>query len=149
MKSTDIKTTTYFVGQRSDQLFGLQAQHVRESSTYETLTALPGTRPELVGVVNRRNTVLPIILPDRWLLTEQIAYDSSKPVVVVSYQNVTFGLQLDSILGVHTAEEAQHHPHPYKAETDYFTHLVTLDGGTMFTAIDAKLLIKEISTLTL
>ncbi|MEM8867753.1 MAG: chemotaxis protein CheW [Verrucomicrobiota bacterium] len=142
-------TTTYYVGRRSDQLFGFDTRHVRESSNLDKMTTIPGTRSELVGVVNLRNTVLPIIMPDRWLLTEQKPYEPGKPVAVISHQKTTFALQLDGIHGVHTADESQHHPHPYKAETGYFSHLVSLEDGLIFTVIDVKVLIKEINNLTI
>ncbi|MEM7790229.1 MAG: chemotaxis protein CheW [Verrucomicrobiota bacterium] len=141
-------TTTYYVGQRSDQLFGFDARYIRESSTFEKFTEIPSTRPELVGVVNLRNTVLPILLPDRWLLTEPAPYDPQKPVAVIDFQKTTFAIQLDAIHGVQTAQEANHHPHPYQAETGYFSNLVTLEDGTIFTAISVKDFINQIKNLT-
>ncbi|MGJ8639772.1 MAG: chemotaxis protein CheW [Opitutaceae bacterium] len=150
MSTTEIETTTvYYLGRRGDQLFGFDARFVNESSQFPNPTKITGTRPELVGVVNLRNSVLPILLPDQWLLTPAAAYDPQKPVAVLEYDKTRVALQLDEVIGVYTTSLDQHHPHPYKAETGYFTHLVTLGNDTIFTAIDVRALLHEINSVVI
>lgn len=147
----DVKTdtvVTYYVAERDGQLFGIDAAYVSESLYFERLTPLPGTRSELSGVVNLRNTVLPVVLVDRWLLTPQIAYDPQKPVAVLRVGKVSIAIQFDIAHGVHTVSETDLYTHPYRAETGYFSSLVRLEDGRLFTAIDAEMLVAEINTLT-
>ena len=148
MSTAESQATTYYVAQRGDQLFGFDTNYVRESSNLDQLRVFPGTRPELVGVVNLRNTVLPILLPDRWLLPDAIEYDPAKPIIVISHNKITFGIQIDRTKGVLVAEESAHHPHPYEAETGYFSHLVAMADGTIFTSINVESLIHQIGQIS-
>ncbi len=142
-------TTSYYIGQRGDQYFGFDARQVRESSRFGQITRLPETHPNLVGVVNLRNTVLAILLPDIWFQTEPQAYDPLKPVAVIESGSTQVALQLDSVLGVYPIPHTEHLPHPYQYETPHFNHLASLQDGLLVTIINIKLLFKEIHSTIL
>lgn len=129
MNTAESKRSTYFVGQRGNQYFGFNAQHVSESFTYDCVAKLPGARPEVVGVVNLRNTVLPVLLPDRWLLTEPRSHDPLKPLAVLSHQKTQLAIQLDSITGVYTAPPKNRITHtptnPRRATSAISSHCMT------------------------
>ena len=137
-------STSYYIGQRGDQYFGFDARQVRESSRFAQITHLPQTHPNLVGVVNLRNTVLPILLPDIWFQTESQAYDPFKPVAVIESGSTQVALQLDTVLGVYPIPHSEHLPHPYQYETPHFHHLASLPDGLLVTIIHIKRLFKQI-----
>ncbi len=141
--------TTYYVGRRSDQYFGFDARFVRESTRFDKPTRIPETRPELVGVVNLRNAVLPILLPDQWLRTEAQAFDPAKPIAVIENTGTQIALQLDAVIGVFTVDASALLPHPYHYETPVFRHLVIMENDLLVTTVDLKALFKEIQSVIL
>ncbi len=141
--------TTYYVGRRDDQYFGFDARFVRESIRFENPTPIPETRPELVGVVNLRNSVLPILLADQWLQTEAQPFDPAKPVAVLEHGGAQIAIQLDAVVGVFSVEATALFPHPYHYETPVFRHLVSLDNDLLVTTIDLKALFEEIQSVIL
>lgn len=148
MKVSDI-TAIYYVAKRQDQYFGFNAQYVIESSNVGIFTPLPATKPELVGAVNLRNQIVPLILPDRWLLTAAKPFEQELPVVFLQVEDIQLAVQFDEVVGVYTSTLSQHIHHPYRHEVPYFKDLITLSDGRVFTTIDTGSLLEEIESLTL
>ncbi|HUG54479.1 MAG TPA: chemotaxis protein CheW [Vicinamibacteria bacterium] len=100
------ETTGILVFARGGDRFGVEAVRVEEALPPASLTALPGARPFLAGVIPHRGRILGVFDLARLLGLAQ-AEAPSRPgaatpvrVVVVQARGMTFGLQADEVSGV-------------------------------------------------
>jgi purine-binding chemotaxis protein CheW len=80
--------------------YGIETRHIREVYPLKELTPLPSTPPFVLGVVNARGRIVPVVdiktmfgLPDRGLT------DLNK-LIIVQANGMELGLLADAILGV-------------------------------------------------
>lgn len=86
----------------SGQDYGVPIQFVREIIRHPDVTQLPNTPHFVRGVINLRGQIIPIIsLAERFSFSE--SSDSSK-VVIVEYNNLVVGLEVNEVSQVHTLE---------------------------------------------
>jgi len=79
--------------------YGIEAVHVLEVIPLRELTPVPCTPPHILGVVNHRGRLLPILdLRNLFALAAQEMTAESR-VVVVEVGRMTFGILADAVLG--------------------------------------------------
>lgn len=80
--------------------YALETRHVQEVQPFRDLTPLPGTPPFLLGIVNLRGRILPVLdLKKFFELPEQGLTDLHR-IIVVRGHDMEFGLLADTIIGV-------------------------------------------------
>lgn len=105
------ETAEILVFTRGGDRFGVEAARVEEALPPAPLTALPGARPFLAGVIPHRGCILGVFDLARLLglghgatpgLSPPAAAGAASPVrvVVVHAAGTTFGLQADEVSGV-------------------------------------------------
>ena len=84
----------------AQERYGIETRHIREVYPLKELTPLPSTPPFVLGVVNARGRIVPVVdiktifgLPDRGLT------DRNK-LIIVRANGVELGLVADTIVGV-------------------------------------------------
>ena len=84
----------------AQERYGIETRHIREVYPLKELTPLPSTPPFVLGVVNARGRIVPVVdiktifgLPDRGLT------DLNK-LIIVRTNGMELGLLADAILGV-------------------------------------------------
>ena len=84
----------------AQERYGIETRHIREVCPLKELTTLPSTPPFVLGVVNARGRIVPVVdiktifgLPDRGLT------DLNK-LIIVRANGMELGLLADAILGV-------------------------------------------------
>ncbi len=84
----------------AQERYGIETRHIREVCPLKELTPLPTTPPFVLGVVNARGRIVPVVdiktifgLPDRGLT------DLNK-LIIVRANGMELGLLADAILGV-------------------------------------------------
>jgi len=84
----------------AQERYGIETRHIREVYPLKELTPLPSTPPFVLGVVNARGRIVPVVdiktifgLPDRGLT------DLNK-LIIVRANGVELGLVADTIVGV-------------------------------------------------
>jgi purine-binding chemotaxis protein CheW len=103
--STDDTGTVQVLGFRlGEQSYGLEVAHVYEVSRMVAVTALPDSPPEVLGVVDYRGTIVPIIdLRTRFGLEER-AVTLSTPIIIAWGGQRAIGLVVDEVSGVLAVE---------------------------------------------
>lgn len=147
--STKVAQKSYYIARRDEQFFAFNSEFVSESIRIDKYTKIPGTRSEFVGAINLRNSILPILLPDQWLLTPKRSFSQKLPLVIINFESTQLALQFDEIIGVLSAESDRHLSHPYRHEVPYFDKLVTLKDGRILTTINVSSLLEEVNTLSI
>ena len=85
-----------------DETYGINILYTRELITYPVgaVTPIPSTPASIVGVINLRGVVIPIMdLRIRFKFTEA-AYDDNKVVFIVEVEGKQIGLIVDSVSDV-------------------------------------------------
>ena len=91
--------------------YGVDILRVQEIRSYEKPTLLSRT-PYLLGVVNLRGTIVPIMDLRVRLQLAQAAYDAHTVVIVVNVGRRVVGLVVDSVSDVLSLRPEQMHPLP-------------------------------------
>lgn len=132
-----------------DEQYGVDIVAVREIRSWSAVTPLPGQAPYVRGVVNLRDTIVPIIdLRCRFGLgrTEATALHV---VVVVVIGSVPIGLLADRVLDIVPVDKTRIHAIPdvgAVAAADFLGGMVTT-GDTMIALIDLPNLIPSAAEL--
>jgi purine-binding chemotaxis protein CheW len=114
-----------------EQQFCLSTTAVREIRGWTPATPLPHAPPFVLGVVNLRGVVLPIVD-----LAVRLGFPATQPtarhaIIVVEFADQVAGLLVDGVSDIFTADEAQIQPTPeIAAETAklYVRGVIAMDG---------------------
>lgn len=86
----------------ADERYAIETAFVREVHPLEDLTALPCTPPFLLGLVNVRGRILPVIDPKKFFELPERGITDLHVILLVQARGMEFGLLADSIVGVRT-----------------------------------------------
>ncbi|MCB8836643.1 chemotaxis protein CheW [Aurantimonas sp. VKM B-3413] len=114
-----------------DQHFCLRTRSIREIRGWARTTSLPHSLPEVMGMLNLRGSVIPVINT-----TRKLGLGSSEPtersaVVVAEIGGCVFGLLVDKVSDILTIDQAIVQPAPEMTsgfERSYVEGIVALSG---------------------
>jgi len=95
-----------------DEEYGVDILKVQEIKGYVPTTRIPNAPHDVVGVLNMRGTIVPIVDIRRKFGMEQIEYDQFTAIVVVVVQNRVMGMIVDSVSEVMSIPPANIQPPP-------------------------------------
>jgi purine-binding chemotaxis protein CheW len=115
--------------------YGVEILKVQEIKGWDSVTPIPNTPKHVLGVLNLRGAVVPIVdLRTRFAL-ESIPYGPTTVVIVVKMaqadQERTVGLVVDAVADVYRLESAEIQAAPEMGctiHTDFVRGLATVDG---------------------
>lgn len=115
--------------------YGVEILKVQEIKGWDSVTPIPNTPQHVLGVLNLRGAVVPIVdLRTRFAL-ESIPYGPTTVVIVVKMsqadQERTVGLVVDAVADVYRLESAEIQAAPEMGctiHTDFVRGLATVDG---------------------
>jgi purine-binding chemotaxis protein CheW len=96
---------------RGEYELALPVSAAREMLTGENVTRVPQAPPHLVGVINLRGEVLPLLQIDGWLDLPAQPYSPTDQIVVVGANDVLVGLVVDRVRDVHPIDEREIRPY--------------------------------------
>lgn len=106
--------------------YGLPILSVQEIRSYEKPTGLAGSSADLLGVLNLRGVIVPIIDLRLRLCLAKAAYDAHTVVIVVNVAQRVVGLVVDGVSDVLTLQPEQMRPVP-ELDSDFASeHLSAL-----------------------
>ena len=110
--------------------YGIDILKVQEIRGYETVTRIANAQEFIMGVVNLRGIIVPIVdMRIRFALGEP-SYDQFTVVIILSIANRVMGMVVDSVSDVITLSPEQIRPAPEMGtalNTDYLIGLGTID----------------------
>ncbi|MES5097446.1 chemotaxis protein CheW [Agrobacterium sp. BA1120] len=99
----------------SEQQFAVRTTSIREIRGWAPVTPLPHTPPEVVGVMNLRGTVIPIIDLACKLGMPPAEASERSAIVVTSVKGRTIGMMVDRVSDILTVSAADLQPVPAAA----------------------------------
>lgn len=123
-----------------EEEYGVNILRVQEIRSYEKPTALANTPADILGVVNLRGVIVPIIDLRVRLRLAQAAYDTHTVVIVVNVGQRVVGLVVDSVSDVLTLQPEQMRPVPALDSGFAAEHLLALGsvGDRMLILFDIE-----------
>jgi len=115
------------------ELYALEARFVREVFWLPELTSLPGLPRHIVGVINHRGRIVPVMDLDRRFGRPSIRYRLEDCVIVFEWEDIVMGVIVNEVLDVRPIawQEVSAVPHT-GVEVDprvrFITHVATVDG---------------------
>ncbi|MBA4112290.1 MAG: chemotaxis protein CheW [Verminephrobacter sp.] len=120
--------------------YGVNILCVQEIRSFEKPTTLAHAPAEILGVVNLRGTIVPIIDMRIRLQLAQAAYDAHTVVIVIHVGQRVVGLVVDSVADVLTLQPGQMRPVPALDSGFAPEHLLALGsvGDRMLILLDIE-----------
>ena len=80
--------------------YAIEILHVQEIRSHARPMRVPQSAPQVLGVVNLRGVIVPIVDLRLHLGCAQVAYDTATVVIVLNLQRATVGVVVDSVSDV-------------------------------------------------
>lgn len=90
----------------AQERYALESRYVIEVCPLKDLTPLPCTPPFVLGIVNVRGRILPVLDLKRFFDLPQQGFTDLHRIVLVGGNDLTFGLLADAIVGVRSVPVA-------------------------------------------
>lgn len=125
----------YLTFMLSGEEYGVEILRVQEIKGWDTVTPIPNTPEHMLGVLNLRGAIVPIIdLRARFNL-EKIPYGPTTVVIVVKIesedQERTVGVVVDAVADVYRLDKSDIQPAPsmgYTINTEFVNGLATVEN---------------------
>lgn len=76
--------------------YAIPVEYVMSIEKVSTITRVPGVEPFVMGVINLKGTITPIIDLRMRFGLEQKEYDESSRIIIISFNEIVVGLIVDS-----------------------------------------------------
>ena len=128
--------TTYVRMRVAAEEYAIPVEHVIEVAPLGSVTAVPGARPEVLGVLSMRGCVLPVV--DLARLLGLSGPEPPRQLLVAEHGGLAVGFAIDAV-----REVAELPPVTAEAETDLLTG-ATMTGSDLIGIIDVPALFSRI-----
>lgn len=104
--------------------YAIEILHVQEIRSFERPTRVPQSAPQMLGVVNLRGVIVPIVDLRLHLGCAEARFDSATVVIVLNLQRRTIGVVVDSVSDVIVLSPEEIRPTPALASSQIDTAFV-------------------------
>ena len=133
--------------------FGIEILKVQEIRGFGTVTKIPNTPEYVLGVINLRGAIIPIIdLRIRFAL-ESVEYTPTTVIIVATVKlkdrTRTIGIVVDAVSEVYNIEESYLQPSPdfgCNIDIAFVSHLANIEGKLIILMAIEKLMTYEVLT---
>ena len=127
-------SSQYLTFMLSGEEYGLEILKVQEIKGWDSVTPIPNTPEHMLGVLNLRGAIVPIIDLRKRFALDDIEFGPTTVVIVVKMQDEdqsrTVGLVVDAVAEVYRLENERIQPPPEmgtRIQTDFVRGLATVD----------------------
>jgi purine-binding chemotaxis protein CheW len=138
----DIQLVGFTLG---DNLFAVDIMRIREIINPQKLTALPGASQILEGVINLRETVIPVMNMRKRFGMPDVVDSITGKILIVSLPCQALALMVDDVLDVITVPAREIKPPPDTADFIVIKHLlgICLSDDWVFMILDIDSLLDQ------
>ena len=134
----------YLCFRLANELFAISIMFIREIIKPTTVTDLPRTEPEILGILSLRGTVVPVVDLRRLLGLDRTPGTRRARILIVDTQDELVGLLVDEVRHVIRLREDDVEPPPAvfgRSETEHMLGVGRVDGE-MYILLDVHSVIK-------
>ncbi len=108
----------------SGEVYGLESSFIKEVLPLKDLAVVPCTPDFILGVINIRGQIFTVINPKKILKLSEKGISEFTKVMILSYDNKSFGIVADSILGNQFIPFSEILSLPYTKDSDKQEYLM-------------------------
>ncbi|EEF62167.1 chemotaxis protein CheW [Pedosphaera parvula] len=139
---SEVPSRFYAAFYRRSQLFAVDVELVREVLPGQPLTRVPRAVEQIIGVLNLRGEILPVVVIDTHLGLPAVVDDPSLPILVLRRGDLLVGLRVDAVQGAISIPTGEILSHPASGDKGHLTGLWQPEGRPPVTLIAAMKLIE-------
>ncbi len=95
------------------ELYGIETLFIQEVLPLKELTLVPGTPAFIMGVINVRGKIFPVLDPKKIFNLPEHGITEFNKVILINYEDIRFGLVTDEIRGTEIIPISALNPAPY------------------------------------
>ena len=95
-----------------EEIYGIDIRYVTEIGVMQKITAIPDFPDSIIGVINLRGKIIPVIDMRKRFSFEKKAYDDRTCIIVVDLDEMKVGLIVDTVMEVTTIPDELIDPPP-------------------------------------
>jgi purine-binding chemotaxis protein CheW len=80
-----------------DEIYGIKIEHVNDINRIQDITEVPHQQSYLMGIINLRGQIIPVIDIRKRFEKEVILYDDRTCIIVINYEGDNVGLIVDRV----------------------------------------------------
>lgn len=137
----DNKIMTFFI---EDVIYGIELKNVIEIISIQYITKVPNVPNYIKGIINLRGKIIPVIETRLKLDLEEVPYTDKTCIIVVTLNDITIGLIVDSVHEVLTLSNNSSSIPTKKTHKDKkYLKSVTKMGDNMILSMDLNFFIND------
>ncbi|PSL43949.1 purine-binding chemotaxis protein CheW [Salsuginibacillus halophilus] len=143
------KDLKVIVFQLKDEEYAIEVDHVQSIERMQTVTRIPRVSAHIIGVMNLRGVITPVVDLRRRFGLEEKAYDEATRILVLSKDNIELGLIVDGANDVIDITTGDIEPTPEVVggvEEEYLRGVVKLEDR-LFTLLNLDKVLHDRSTI--
>lgn len=141
-----LKQERYILAQIDGQNYALNIANIQEIIRFSDFSTVPSESDDILGIINLRNEIIPIINIQKLLKAESKEIDDETKIIIAYYSGFKFGFIVDKILSVISVNEYEIKPLPTIANyKDIFTGTIKSDER-MFIILSINKIFEKVSS---
>lgn len=135
----------YLIFSLGERHYGIEIRHITEIVGLQTIAEVPETPPYVVGVMNLRGKIIPLVDARIRLGLEKISYNDKTCVIIFELENKIVGLIVDTVKEVlHISKEQMEvAPSFQEAERSRFVKYLAKIKDKVKIILDLNILIQD------
>lgn len=126
-----------------DERYAIKIDEIHEIIRMQEITAIPRDKEYLLGVINLRGKIIPVIsLRSRFGLPAE-DYSKSTRIVVINYHGEMVGLVVDRVIKVATYNHILPPPERLGSEQSTYIEGIEGDRGDLVSILDIERLLQD------
>lgn len=142
LSEADENINKYLTFISADLVYGIPIDNVVEIITSPSITALPMVPSYVLGVINLRGQIVPIIDIRQIMDKSANADNSILCVIILEIDSISIGVLVDTVLQVINAPNKISAP-PSKNNLSFINGMTNLSDGSVMYSLDCDLLISS------
>lgn len=147
MMEREAQKEKYMTFKSGDEYFGLKIQYVNEIISFQAITAVPETEDYIIGLINLRGKILPVIDVRLRFHQEPFEYNDRTCIIVINVKSTVVGLIVEKIAEVVEIREDDILPPPSRSRVDKaqnkYVYGIGKVGGSVRLLLDPDKLLND------
>ena len=118
----------------------ISTKYVIEIINNHTINTLPLMPPYIIGFINLRGQILPVVDIQLRMGKPETDYTSKTCIIVLDIDSVPLGIIVDSVRQMIDIDLKDVKPIPLKRQQKMLDGMVTMEDGSVFMSVDCKAL---------
>ena len=98
--STSKETKQYIAFTVGDEKYGLDLMEIRSIERLSPITRVPKSKDFVLGVINLRGDILPVIDARKVIGIPSKAHDEQTRIIIAKYQDCSIGILVDNVINI-------------------------------------------------